>query len=135
MIDNSKEYILCAAIKRKTPRPNAQHSYSAPEFNDIHNIEIGYRHHDIYVRFDYESEDCPLIMTNEAQGFYTSKGRFVDRWEAMEIAYNAGQVSEHTALDKSWIDIPLKVVNKDGTPMEKVKDEHKFNMLMSEDLY
>jgi len=136
MIDNSKEYILCAAVKRKYPRPNAHHSYSPSDFNNIHNIEIGYRHHDIYNRFECDSEDCPLILTNEAQGFYTSKGRFVDRWEAMEIAYNAGQVDEHTALDKSWMDIPLKYVDENGDTIDKpIKDEHKFNMLMSEDLY
>ena len=136
MIDNSKEYILCAAVKRKSPRPYAEQSYSTSDFNDIHNIEIGYRHHDIYVRFGYTLEDCPLDMSQEAQGFYTSQGRFVDRWKGMEIAYNAGQVDEYTALDKSWMDIPLNTVDENGNPIHKqLKDEHKFNMLMSEDLY
>lgn len=41
------------------------------------NIEIGFRHHDIYQRFEGE-----LSLKNKDQGFYTSKGRFVDRFEA-----------------------------------------------------
>ena len=32
----------------------------------------------------------------EAQGFYTSKGRFVGREEAAKIAYAAGQISSPT---------------------------------------
>ena len=63
------------------------------------------------------------------QGFYTSKGRFVDRYEGMEIAYNAGQVDETRALDKSWMNNPL-------FKEEPIKeDTQKFNMLFSEDLY
>ena len=96
MID--KEYILCAAIRRLTPR-DCQPYYN----NDICNIEIGYRHHDIYQRFNYTDEEtCPLSFKQEDQGFYTSKGRYVDRYEGMEIAYNAGQVDEYRALDKEW---------------------------------
>lgn len=127
MIDNSKEYILCAAIRRKFP--NECTPYHAGT-NDICNIEIGYRHHDIYQRFRYETQDeCPLSFEMNDQGFYTSKGRFVDRYEGMEIAYNAGQVDETRALDKSWMNNPLF---KD----EPIKEDlHKFNMLFSEDLY
>ena len=55
MIDNSKEYILCAAIRRKRPREGSPYWDGT---NDIMNIEIGYRHHDIFHRFnnkgDYE---------------------------------------------------------------------------------
>ena len=81
MIDNTKEYILCAAIKRKEPRDCQPYH---PNTNDICNIELGYRHHDILHRFDGEMSECE-------QGFYTSKGRYVDRYEGMEIAFNAGQ--------------------------------------------
>jgi hypothetical protein len=71
------------------------------------------------------------------QGFYTSKGRFVNRVEGMEIAYNAGQVDEKRAFGREWMQITLK--SADG----EVRDEkywkehypHKFNMLFSEDLY
>ena len=80
MIDNTKEYILCAAIKRKEPRDCQPYH---PNTNDICNIELGYRHHDIFHRFDGEMSECE-------QGFYTSKGRYVDRYEGMEIAFNAG---------------------------------------------
>lgn len=106
-MDNKKEYILCSAIKRKVPR-NCQPYYVGT--NDICDIELGMRHHDIFHRFPDE-----LLETE--QGFYTSKGRYVNRYEAMEIAYNAGQVSETVAIR----------TNTDSILQ--------FNMLYSEDLY
>ena len=75
-MDNKKEYILCAAIKRIEPKKCTPYHN-----NDICNIEIGYRHHDILQRFSGK------VSTKQAdQGFYTSNGRFVDRHEAMFIA-------------------------------------------------
>lgn len=84
MIDNKKEYILCAAIARKTPR-NC-HPYHEGT-NDICDIELGYRHHDIFSRFRDENN-----LNEHLQGFYTSRGRFVGRKEAMQIAIECGQV-------------------------------------------
>ena len=127
MIDTSKEYILCAAIKRKFPNNCTPYHDGT---NDICNIEIGYRHHDIYQRFKCKTpEECILSFKMDDQGFYTSKGRFVDRYEGMKIAYEAGQVDEEIALNKSWMNIPL---SKDDTIKE---DVYKFNKLFSEDLY
>lgn len=83
MIDNTKEYILCAAIKRKEPkRPTTLYH------NDIHLIEIGMRHCDIRDRFPGE-----LMTGPSAQGFYTSRARFVSRDEGEVIARACGQVS------------------------------------------
>lgn len=107
-MDNKKEYILCAALLRKNSK-NSQSYYN----NDIDKIEIGYRHHDIRNRFKGEVE-----VTPSAQGFYTSKGRFVDRYEAMRIAYECGQVSEDKAISGKTYD-----------------GEIKFKQLFSEDLY
>ena len=108
MIDNSKEYILCAALKRKVPRNTDSYHQ-----NDLDQIEIGYRHHDIRNRFGDEVSCSP-----KDQGFYTSKGRFVGRKEAMEIAFNCGQVHICTALYGD---------DHDGNPI--------FKDLFSEDLY
>lgn len=107
-MDNSKEYILCAALLRKTPKNTNSYHH-----NDIDKIEIGYRHHDIRNRFINEISCSP-----SSQGFYTSKGRFVNRIEAMKIAYECGQVSERTAIYG---------FTYDGEPI--------FNQLYSEDLY
>ena len=112
MIDNSKEYILCAAIRRKFPNECKPYHEGT---NDICNIEIGYRHHDIYQRFRYETQDeCPLSFEMDDQG--------------LAIAYNARQVDEYRALDKEWTKCDL-------FPEKEIKDTHKFNMLFSEDLY
>ena len=86
-MDNNKEYILCAAIRRKEPK-DCQPYHNGQ--NDICGIEIGYRHHDIYQRF----RDGSLSMKMKDQGFYTSKGRFVGRKGAMDIAVECGQVDE-----------------------------------------
>lgn len=108
MIDSSKEYILCAALKRIEPKNT--NSYWK---NDLDTIEIGYRHHDIRNRFLGEVS-CKI----KDQGFYTSKGRFVNREEAMKIAYECGQVSS---------DVAIKNYTTNGDII--------FGMLCSEDLY
>lgn len=105
MIDNTKEYILCAAIKRVKP-----HKHDPYYDNDLAKIEIGYRHHDIISRF-FKRKEVSTKLSD--QGFYTSYGRFVDRYEAMEIAYNCGQVDREKAFDGA----------------------DRLNMLYSEDLY
>lgn len=143
MIDNTKEYILCVAIRRTVSRPNPERSYY-PGMNDIYDIELGYRHHDILNRFNDRKiypdvADLPVSINPHDQGFYTSKGRFVDRYEAMEIAYHAGQVSDEIALNKHWHGLLIN----DGTGETKEEQEkywkehdtHKFNMLFSEHLY
>jgi hypothetical protein len=122
----NKEYVLCAAVRRRFRREVESPYHEGT--NDILDIEIGYRHHDIYTRFPNE-----LDLTPEAQGFYTSKGRFVGRVEAMKIAYEAGQVDKNTALitDDSLKELPI--LNVDNTSLSFHKGE--YFMLFSEDLY
>lgn len=82
-MDNTKEYILCSAILRKEPKPETTLSNV-----DIHKVEIGLRHCDIRDRFNGELQTSPY-----AQGFLTSKGRFVSRGEAEIIARNCSQIT------------------------------------------
>ena len=89
-MNSNTEYILCAAIKRKEPRIVCRNPYWEGK-NDILNIELGYRHHDIMIRFNDELDKRPY-----AQGFYTSNGRFVSREEGYKIAEAAGQIREIT---------------------------------------
>ena len=88
--NSNKEYILCAAIKRKSPIKVMRQNYktNSLEEDDIYSIEIGRRHNDILARFDKANLD---VMR---QGFYTSYGRFVSREEALQIAKDAGQIQE-----------------------------------------
>lgn len=83
MIDTSKEYIMAAALLRKEPKPE-----TCLKNNDIHKVELGFRHPDIRDRFPGE-----VSMSPSSQGFYTSKGRFVSREEAEKIARECGQVT------------------------------------------
>ena len=87
---HKKEYILCAAIKRKSPIKVTSPNYktNSLEDDDIYSIEIGRRHNDILARFDKANLE---VMK---QGFYTSYGRFVSREEALQIAKDAGQIQE-----------------------------------------
>ena len=126
-IDTTKEYILCAAIKRLTPKE------CVPYYdNDISDIEIGYRHHDILQRFNGE-----VSKKSYHQGFYTSKGRFVDRNEAMMIAFFAGQVDKEKAVLTKYRENPnesyiqLYDEYKDFTKVREMM----FYDLFSEDLY
>lgn len=123
MLQN-KEYILCAAIKRITPRECTPYHN-----NDICTIELGYRHHDIFQRFPGEVSKHP-----DDQGFYTSKGRFVCREEAMFIAWSAGQVTnEQAIMGGTLMEINMNnhvQVKKDGSVIT-----YNFKPLFSEDLY
>ena len=121
-VNNKQEYILCAAIKRIESKKCTPY-YEG--MNDICNIEIGYRHHDILQRFKGE------VGTKQVdQGFYTSKGRFVDRSEAMLIAWRAEQVSAKKAFGGNF--------NSIEDIIENSSDDFLFTYiypLYSEDLY
>ena len=124
-MENKKEYILCAAIKRIEPK-NCMPYYEST--NDICNIEIGFRHHDIFQRFPGE-----VSKKSYNQGFYTSRGRFVDRHEAMYIAWKAEQVSNDVAL-RTLLDIVRKDLDE-GNVLSSDNFKKYFNKLYSEDLY
>ena len=109
---DKQEYILCAAIKR-IERKKCNPYYD--EMNDICDIEIGYRHHDILQRFQGE-----VSKEFKDQGFYTSKGRCVDREEAAYIALLAGQIDVENCFSVKYVD---------GSAIRTLKP------LYSEDLY
>ena len=94
-MDNKQEYILCAAIKRIERKKCAPYY---DEMNDICDIEIGYRHHDILHKFQGE-----VSNKSKDQGFYTSKGRFVDREEAAYIALLAGQIDIEKCFSVKYV--------------------------------
>ena len=123
-MDNKKEYILCAAIKRIEPK-NCMPYHEGT--NDICNIEIGFRHHDIFQRFQGE-----VSKKMEDQGFYTSRGRFVDRHEAMYIAWKAEQVNINVAF-RPLFDIRKEL--DEGNVLSSDNFKKYFNKLYSEDLY
>lgn len=98
MIDNSKEYILCAAYKQKKNTVNRQR-YIDESGEDIANIyyephkevfdmRLGWRHPDIL--YQYRDE----IDRSDSGGFCTSKGRYVSREEAYKIAVECGQITK-----------------------------------------
>ena len=121
-MDNKQEYILCAAIKRIEGK-NCLPYHDG--LNDICFIEIGYRHHDILQRFQSE-----VSKKSIDQGFYTSKGGFVDRNEGMFIAWKAEQVSAKKAFGGNF--------NSIEDIIENSSDDFLFYYiypLYSEDLY
>ena len=86
-IDRSKEYLLCAAIRRKEERDCPKVYWE--QFRDIYKIELGWRHPDILHRFIGEVSKDP-----DDQGINSLKGRFVTREEVLIIARAAGQVGD-----------------------------------------
>lgn len=87
----SSEYILCAANWYKVPTSKSEH---LPKNIDYGIVVCGRRHHNIFATVAKISEDFMLdTRTFCEQGFMTSKDRWVDRNEAGEIAFKAGQTT------------------------------------------
>ena len=157
MIDTSKEWILCAAIWYQDGT-EALRGMIAQNINN--GVVIGqYRHGNcINVRatnplwntkklseiINKKKDDIPMIFEwpdkkcTTVDGFLTSKGRFVDRWQGMEIAYNAGQVTEERAKNKDYKGILVSSEEfQKQEPHERYssKDGNGWKMMYSEDLY
>lgn len=159
MIDNSKEYIICAAIWYKD-------GTEAPRGMIAQNIDTGvvigqWRHGNciniratnpiwnkktLKERIDRENDVVPMIVSNEkpdieydyVDGFITSKGRFVDRWQAAKIALDCGQLPEEVAVrnyDRSENDISDDEVMNSEPQHRHGNKRGRFKMIYSEDLY
>lgn len=159
MIDNSKEYCLCAAIWYKD-------GTEAPRGFIAQNISSGvvigqWRHGNcINVRatnklwnkqvLDEYNRECHKLeyksITKETidkfehvDGFITSEGRFVDRWQAAELAILSGQITEKRGLNPDWIgDEDYMVDFQNQVPHWRGGEERnhcKYRMIYSEDLY
>ena len=159
MIDNSKEYVICAAIWYKD-------GTEAPRGFIAQNIDTGvvigqYRHGNVInvratnpvwnkkilkERLDRENGNVPMRVSDEApdaeydyvDGFITSKGRFVDRWQAMELAYMAGQVPYERAKKKDYTgEYVDTAVFQAQVPHNRhfTNDGNGWNMMYSEDIY
>ena len=92
-----KEYILCAANHYNDGK---KHNHQ-PKNIDSGFVVCGRRHHNcittfaIIVGFPYDENALELRRT-ERQGFLTNEDRFVEREEAAQIAFEAGQIKQHT---------------------------------------
>lgn len=159
MIDTSKEWILCAAIWY-------QDGTEAPRGFIAQNISSGviigqYRHGNcINVRatnklwnktaLDEHNRECVKLYFKEipkediekfgtVDGFLTSNGRFVDRWQAAELAMLSGQITEERALNKDYNgDEEYMQDFQNQVPHWRGGEERnhcKYRMIYSEDLY
>lgn len=159
MIDNSKEYILCAACWYKD-------GTEAPRGFIAQNISSGvvigqWRHGNIIniratnplwnkrkleERLNHADDDVPMRVSDEkpdvdydyVDGFLTSKGNFVDRWQAMKLAYEAGQVNEKTAFrtwDRTDKDISDEELMCTEPHYRRGIERGMYNMMYSEDIY
>ena len=160
MIDNSKEYVICAACwyKDGTEAPRgfiAQNISSGVvigqwRHGNIINIRATNRlwnKRKLEERLNHADDDVPMRISDEkpdidydyVDGFLTSKGNFVDRWQGMKLAYEAGQVDKERAFkplerlhDEAISDEELMA----GEPQYRTgKMCGQYNMMYSEDLY
>lgn len=82
------EYIICAALWYKTDEVFVHQ----PKNIDKGIVFAGRRHHNCFIPL---SIAFPQRDKNSVeQGFLTSKDRFVNRQEAAEIAFAAGQIKD-----------------------------------------
>ena len=151
-----QEYVICAAIWYRD-------GTEAPRGMIAQNIDTGvvigqWRHGNcINVRSTNpvwnakklveRKGETPMITKYEdtleyydyVDGFLTSEGRFVDRWQGMKIAYEAGQVDEKRAFrNKERIEEDAISDRElmDGEPQHRSgRMCGKYNMMYSEDLY
>lgn len=97
MIDNSKEYVLCAAIwYQDLPmiNPEILENRGFRPYNVDRGIVIsGWRHGNCIWQISAITglRSIPAQAGDSIQGFLTNKNRFVDRKEGGEIAFAAGQ--------------------------------------------
>ena len=159
MIDTSKEWVLCAAIWYKD-------GTEAPRGFIAQNISSGvvigqWRHGNIIniratnpiwnkktlkERINRENQDVPMRISDEkpdvdydyVDGFLTSKGRFVDRWQGMAVAYLAGQIPYERAKKKDYTG---EYVDNEEFQKQVPHERHTnndgngWNMMYSEDIY
>lgn len=96
MIDNNKEYILCAAVWYKEIKLKKIFHFQStnPKNCPTGLVFSGHRHGQcIYTKCAITGlRDCE--SGENEQGFLTNKNRFVDRKEALIIATVAGQLKE-----------------------------------------
>lgn len=91
-----KEYILCAA----NHYDNGEKEVHGPKNIESGFVICGRRHHNCIgifakmVGFPYDENGITLMRT-ERQGFITNTDRFVEREEAAQIAFEAGQIKQH----------------------------------------
>lgn len=134
MIDNSKEYIICAAYWYKTgdesPRGFVAQNIST-------GIVIGqWRHLNVIHAFRKISGLRTVAAeVDYVDGFLTSRGNFVDRVQASEIAYNAGQISKDKALNKRWNGKYKSALGDEPRDRWEDSADYQFKSIFSEDLY
>lgn len=92
MINPEKEYVLCAAIWYKDGNNKCWTARNLKSGQVI----CGYRHDSIISVRPTNPRKNGGVKT--VQGFLTSRGNFYDRYQAMEIAYEAGQVPKEKAV-------------------------------------
>jgi len=88
-----EEYIICAAIwfddgiDRELPEIEGKTGY----------VIAGRRHHNVFFTASVLTQGGRICLPEkEVQGFITNKNRFVDRIEAADIAFKAGQIEQPT---------------------------------------
>ena len=84
------------------------------------------------------SEEKPDVEYDYVDGFITSEGRFVDRWQGMALAYLAGQVPYERAKKKDYTGEYVDNEEfQNQVPHERHtnNDGNGWNMMYSEDLY
>lgn len=134
MIDNSKEYVICAAIWYNNGA-EAPRGFIAQNISS--GVVVGQWRHGNVINAYRQLTGNPT--TGEVQGFITSKGNFVDRWQGMKLAYEAGQVDKGRAFK------PLERLHDEAISDEELMSGEpqyrtgkmcgRYNMLYSEDLY
>lgn len=101
--DEQIERIYCAAIWYKKLKAGVRNPVNIEEGLVIY----GHRHYDIIMNLANilglrSVENGDRSCGEYEQGFYTNKGRFVDRIEGMKVAKKAGQVPINQGFEELY---------------------------------
>jgi len=90
MKDKQQQHIICAAIHFEDDK-----EYVHQPKNIQYGLVIcGHRHHNVFAVLSGLGINRLKYSKHHIQGFLTNDNIFVDREQAMEIAYKAGQINE-----------------------------------------
>lgn len=134
MIDNSREYIICAAYWYKTGEESPR-GFVAQNLST--GIVVGQWRHPNVIHAWRQASGLRTVKTevDYVDGFLTSRGNFVDRVQAAEIAYNAGQITKDKAFNPRWNGKYKTALGDEPRMRWGDLEDYQFTSIYSEDLY
>lgn len=126
--------MLCAAIWYKDDNESPR-GFVAQNLSK--GIVVGQWRHPNVIHAWRQASGKRTVITevDYVDGFLTSFGNFVDRVQAAEIAFNAGQIPEHIAKNPRWNGKVASALGEEPRKRWADSQDYQFRNIYSEDIY